>query len=460
MLLAAVLAASLAADLDHIIATAPTLRGAHVGLLVETTDGIPVYAHNADDTLQPASTLKLLVGSAALERLGPAYRFTTTLTRTPLPNGDDALVLHGGGDPLLRRGDLDAAAEAAQKAGVVRAQVTLDESHVAPDEGRAPGWSVDDFLAYYAPVVNGLPFEENVLPLTLEPGPAIGAPPVLELPAPFSPLPRGDGCVPGPTLLTFTMAAQTVAAGQPDTSDVKAGQCGDIVITGGVPLGGPAHVGAAVDQPEALALAYFTDALRRRGILVPASQGPPSNGGTIVWQHESEPLSAMLADMWQPSDNLIAEELLRELDVAANAHPGTIQGGVAIERAWLRSIGVDPATLTIADGSGLSQYNRVTPRALGAILLHDWRSPNHRIALDALPIAGVRGDLRGAMQGSTAAGRVFAKTGSMMHVRGLAGFVDSRSAGTLIFALNVDDWMGTDADMAALRMAIAVRLAQ
>jgi D-alanyl-D-alanine carboxypeptidase/D-alanyl-D-alanine-endopeptidase (penicillin-binding protein 4) len=232
------------------------------------------------------------------------------------------------------------------------------------------------------------------------------------------------------------------------------------VITGGVPLGGPSHVDAAVDQPEALALAYFTDALRRRGITVLDTQAGVPGLGTVVWRHVSEPLSAMLADMWQPSDNLIAEELLRELDVATNAHPGTIEGGAAVERAWLRAIGVDPATLTIADGSGLSQYDRVTPRALAAILLHDWRGPNHRVALDALPVAGVRGDLRGAMQGSTAVGRVFAKTGSMMHVRGLAGFVDARSGGTLIFALNVDDWMGTDADMAALRTAIAVRLAQ
>ena len=460
MLLAAVLAATLAADLDHIIATAPTLRGAHVGLLVETTDGVAVYAHNADDTLQPASTLKLLVGSVALERLGPDYHFTTTLTRAPLPGGGDALVLHGGGDPLLRRAELDAAAAAAQQAGVMRAQIALDQSHVAPDERRAPGWSVDDYLAYYAPVVNGLPFEENVLALTLEPGPAPGTPPVLHLPPPFAPVPRGDGCVPAPTLLTFTMAAETVAAGQPDTSDVNVGLCGDIVITGGVPLGGPAHVDAAVDQPEALALAYFADALRRRGVTVLESQDAASGGGTIVWQHESEPLRAMLADMWQPSDNLIAEELLRELDVAANARPGTIEGGAAVERAWLRSIGVDPRTLTIADGSGLSQYDRVTPRALAAILLHDWRGPNRSIVLDALPIAGVRGDLRGAMQGSTAAGRVFAKTGSMMHVRGLAGFVEGRSNGTLIFALNVDDWTGTDAGMAALRTAIAVRLAQ
>ena len=81
-------------SLDALLA-APTLRGAHVGALVSTTDGQTLYDRGADNTIQPASTLKLLVGSVALDRSGPAYRFATVLTR-----GDgDALILHGGGDP-------------------------------------------------------------------------------------------------------------------------------------------------------------------------------------------------------------------------------------------------------------------------------------------------------------------------------------------------------------------------
>ena len=461
---------ALATTLDRVLA-APTLRAAHTGVLVTSAaDGKTLYARGADDTIQPASTMKLLVGSVALDRLGPGYRFATVLV-----HGDgDALILHGGGDPLLRRADLDAAADAVQRAGILRAQVTLDESHVAPAERRAPGWSLDDVLAYYAPVVNGLPFEENVLPLTLAPAAALALPPVVQLPPPFAPLAVPAGaCRPAPTLLTFTVAARTVAAGRPDTSDVVAGPCGDVIVTGEVPLGPPSHVDAAVDQPEALALAYFTDALRRRGVDVLPSL--PSNGpipgvvdapftaqpsGTLVWRHDGEPLDALLADMWLPSDNLVAEELLREIDVAANGRAGTLEGGAALERTWLRGIGVDPATVTLADGSGLSQYDRFTPRALVAVLLHDWRGPGRAAVLAALPIAGARGDLRGAMRGTPADGHVYAKTGSMSHVRGLAGFVATRTHGTLIFALSIDDWIGTDADLAAVRAAFCSRLAE
>jgi D-alanyl-D-alanine carboxypeptidase/D-alanyl-D-alanine-endopeptidase (penicillin-binding protein 4) len=468
-------AAGLGRDLDRIVATAPTLASAHVGLLVaDAAGGQVLYARNADQAFQSASTLKLVTGSAALERLGPDDRFTTVLTRAPLARGGDALTLRGGGDPLLRSADLDAAADAARGAGVTRAALTLDESHDDPADRRGPGWSFDDALAYYAPVIDGLPLEENVLALTLAPGAAIGDPPALRLPPPFVPLaPPAGSCVAGPTQLTFANRARTVPAGQPDTSDVHAGPCGDIVVTGDVPQGALAHVDVAVDQPDALALRYFTAALRSRGIevLPPAATAGPIPGvvdapysagpaGEVIWQHDGEPLRALLADLWLPSDNLIAELLVRELDVAAASHAGTLAGGVAVEQAWLRSIGVDPATVTIVDGSGLSQYDRMTPRALVAILAHDWLGPYHDIVLDALPVAGLRGDLRNLMAGTPAEGRVYAKTGSMSHVRALAGYVATRRHGTLIFALTIDDWIGSDGDLDAVRAAVCARLAQ
>jgi D-alanyl-D-alanine carboxypeptidase/D-alanyl-D-alanine-endopeptidase (penicillin-binding protein 4) len=453
--------AGLARDLDRIVAAAPTLAAAHVGLLVaNAADGRVLVARNADQAFQTASTLKLLTGSAALERLGPDYRFATTLLRAPLPGGGDVLILHGGGDPLLHYADLDAAADAARAAGVSRAAVMLDESHDDPAGRRGPGWSFDDALAYYAPVIDGLPLEENVLALTLVPAPAVGDPPALQLPPPFQPLALAPGsCVPGPTLLTFTNRARTVAAGLPDTSDVQAGPCGDIVVTGDVPQGALAHVDVAVDQPDALALRYFTQALAARGIAVlpPPAAAPP---GSVIWRHDGEPLRALLADLWLPSDNLIAELLVREIDAVAGTHAGGLEGGIALERAWLQSIGVDPATLTIADGSGLSQYNRMTPRALVAILLHDWQGPYHDSVLDALPIAGERGDLRNLMAGTPAAGRVYAKTGSMSHVRALAGYVATRTHGTVVFALTIDDWIGSDAGLAAVRARLCSRLAE
>jgi D-alanyl-D-alanine carboxypeptidase/D-alanyl-D-alanine-endopeptidase (penicillin-binding protein 4) len=464
---------ALADGLDALLAHAPTLHGAHVGVVVETPAGAPLYLRNPDDTVQPASTFKLLVGSVALDRLGPAYRFTTTLQRVPAgADGREDLVLHGGGDPLFGAADLAAAADAAQRAGLAGpVDLTLDTSHVAPGERRGDGWQIDDMLQDYAMIVNGLPYEHNVLATWLDPAAVLGAPPAIRLTPPFQPQTLApQTCPGGPTALTFTNEARTVAAGADATADVAEGRCGDVVVTGDAPQGGPTSLAVAVDAPEVLAREAFAAALASRGIAVatPAPSSDPIPGvsdipvatvGPTVWEHAGEPLADVLADMWFPSDNLIAEELLHELDAALDRRPGTAAGGAEIERTWLRAAGVDPAALTIADGSGLSQYDRLTPRVLAAILAHDWNGPYRDIVLDALPIAGVRGDLRGFARGTPAEARVFAKTGSMWHVRGLAGYVATRTHGAVVFALSIDDWMGGDADLARVRAAFCSRIA-
>ena len=392
----------------------------------------------------------------------------------PTAAGGTSLVLRGGGDPLLRAADLDAAADAVVQAGLPPpVDLTVDTSHVAPGERNPPGWSLDDILAPYAPVIDGLPFEENRLHVQVAPG-AVGEAPAVTLPPPFQPLdvPVGS-CQAGPTLLTFTVAARTVAAGTESTLDAERGRCGDIVLTGGVPAGAPEKIDVAVEQPETLARMTLVAALERRGIAVTPPEpgaGPiagvvasPYRGepaGTVLWRHDGEPLRDLLADMWFPSNNLIAEMLLRELDVNANHRAGTAAGGIALERAWLRGIGADPSRTTLADGSGLSQYNRITPRILAAILRHDWSGPNRDLVLDDLPVAGRRGTLSGVMRGTPAEGRVFAKDGAMSHIRGLAGYIATRKHGTVLFVLLVDDWLGADPDLERLRAAVCGRLAK
>ena len=64
------------------------------------------------------------------------------------------------------------------------------------------------------------------------------------------------------------------------------------------------------------------------------------------------------------------------------------EGGITYEKTWLQSIGVDPATVTLADGCGMSQYDRITPRDLVAILQHDWNGPHRDLVLDS-PISAI-----------------------------------------------------------------------
>jgi len=463
--------AALKVQLDGLFAKSAGIRGAHVGLYALTTrDGSLLYSRQSDDEFMPASTLKLLVGSASLARLGTGFRFHTEAFVTgTLANGTQSgsLVVRGGGDPFLRIADLEALASAVHAAGInaVAGDVAVDASYF-DRQPYPPGWVWDDFPFYYAVKVSAASFQENVVHVVVNGGARPGDPPTLSTEFPQTLLSQADppstACeqngalliVPG--VLSILPQATTGSGGSDSTVDAARTREGCVAIVGSIPAGGSDTVDAAVPSPEAYLRGATILVLRKHNLYeqqAAENGGPPQGGGEnyigvggepkqTVWTHDSEPLPKLVADMWFPSDNLLAELLLKSLGVARSGAPGTTENGAKFEREWLHSIGVDTHTVTLADGSGLSIYDRITPRDLVAILQADWNGPNRHIVLDALPVAGVRGTLREEFVDTPAAGRAFVKTGSMTHVRGLAGFLQTRRHGSVTFALMVDDWNG------------------
>jgi len=429
---------------------APTLRGAHVGVLaVDTATSAVLYAHNADDDFVPASTFKLIAGSAALDRLGPQYTYDTEVDASgEIDNGKlrGNLYLRGGGDAELQAADLDAAAAAVSAAGVRHVDGSLLGDASRYDAPRyPPGWAIDDLPYGYAAVPGALLLGDGVAHVQVLPGAWVGAPTHLEVAT------RSDA-------FSFENDAVTGAAGSPDTTDLR--RSWDlptlIRVVGSYPLGARASddLEPAVPDPAAYALDVFRQALLRHGVSVGAvGTGTVPANAHPLWTHASEPFARLLADCWQPSDNLLA--LGARSPIAGTFD--TRARGIAAEQQWLGSIGVDPHTLTIADGSGLSAYDRATPRSLVAILQHDWNGPQRTTIEDALPLAGVRGTLEHTFVGTPLAGAVYAKTGSVNHSRLLAGFLQRRDGGTVTFAIMVNDWM--DESPGAAEALDAVRAA-
>jgi len=451
--------AKLDADLDAMLSTAAALHGAHYGVLaVDAASGEALYDHAGNDEFQPASTLKLVVGSAALDELGPGQHYHTEVRS--LGRGR-TLVLAGGGDPTLTAADLDSAARAIAANGQrTYDEVIVDGSHFDgvpyPD-----GWTWDDFGQDYAPIVSALPYQENLVHLHVTPG-TIGGPALVTTSDAAKVLAQSAPCdgahVALPSIESF---ATTGPSGSTDTIDVAPVLDGCPRLIGSIPAGAAEEEIDVSVEPHLYARAAFVKALHAAGIAV-SDDAPPRDytgpGAVVVWQRDSPPLSELLGPrFWIPSDNLFGELLLKELGSAENHAPGTTQSGIVVEKAWLSSIGVDPATVTLADGCGMSQYDRITPRDLVTILQHDWNGPNRQLVLDSLPVGGARGTIEG-IAGTPAAGRVFAKTGSMMHVRGLAGYLAPQQHGAVTFAFNVDDWNGDYSSLAALRAQVLSRI--
>ena len=404
------------------------MRGAQVSAyVVSAQSGAVVYERNADAAMIPASTLKLVVGSAAIDELGSAFAFTTTLA-----TDGTALYLHGGGDPLLRTADFDGAARelAAQR------QTTF--SMLVGDVGAASvlpypdGWQIDDLPYAYAAPPSALSVAENTLTIKLHPA-APGEPATFTVDPQTTAMTILNHVVTGPPKSDDTTEA-TLLWDQPDT----------IVISGTLPADETdGEIDAAMLDPARVTLALATDALARGGIVFAheAHLGATPAGARVLWTHRSQTLPDLLRAMWQPSDNLLAESLLDALADSRDA-------ALARERAWLQSIGVDPATVTLVDGSGLSPYDRITPRDLVAILAHDWNGPNREIVTNALPVAGKSGTLADRFASAPLLANVIAKTGTVSHARALAGYLQTPH-GPLIFALLINNWMDTSPQASA-----------
>jgi D-alanyl-D-alanine carboxypeptidase/D-alanyl-D-alanine-endopeptidase (penicillin-binding protein 4) len=470
---------ALSANLDLALSGAATLRGAHVGVYaIDAHDGRVLFERAQDDLFQPASTLKLVTGSAALDILGEQQRFhTELLLDRSTDGGGDVLVLRGGGDPFLTKADFAAAADAyaATKPAVVHRQLLIDDRRYAP-ASYAPGWTWDDFAYGYAPLVSALPFSENTVHLTVTPAATEGKRAVVAAD------PIGvvgtfvEGCGFGSQLHIVPLAV-TTAAGAENTVDVVRERNGCLDVVGTIGLGtAPTTIDAAVPVPTRFAHDALEREFARNGEAahVEVSSGPDDYAGglaatrpaTVVWSHDSEPLSDTLADMWLPSDNLIAEVLLHELALAPPAPgtlptvgPATFAGGVARETRWLNALGIDASQFALSDGSGMSQYDRITPRALATVLRHDWDGAHRDLVLDDLPISGVRGTLADGFDTSDAAKRVFAKTGSLSRANAIAGYVATTTHGTAIVVFMVDDWAGAHADFSAVRNRVLATLA-
>ena len=122
---------------------------------------------------------------------------------------------------------------------------------------------------------------------------------------------------------------------------------------------------------------------------------------------------------------------------------------------WLASLGLDPSTVFVDNGSGLSRDARASAATIGQLLLMAYRNPLMPEFISSLPLSGVDGTLRRRFEQSPLAGHLHLKTGLLDHVRSIAGYVVARSGRTYVVAMlqnhrNVHQGTGTKVQNALL----------
>jgi D-alanyl-D-alanine carboxypeptidase/D-alanyl-D-alanine-endopeptidase (penicillin-binding protein 4) len=192
---------------------------------------------------------------------------------------------------------------------------------------------------------------------------------------------------------------------------------------------GDVYEGHLALRPALAAAGTFRRQLRLAGIEAGrATVGRAPPGATELAEVRSQPLASVVRDMDQSSDNFTAEMLVKEIG-AEDGDGGTTAAGLAVVMRDLGAAGVPLAGVRMADGSGLSLDDRVTARALSALLLVIWRDPKlEPIVWRALPVAGMSGTLRDRLDSRPTRGAVRAKTGTTDLATALSGYVRRRYA--------------------------------
>ncbi len=370
-------------DLDAIMAASPPDSCLSVAIEGETA-----YERSATTPVVPASTLKLLTATAALAQLGGERRLETRVVGAApvdgVVTGDLALV--GGGDPTLVTDEY----RLVRRIGADQPTTSLDalaDEVVAAGVRRVTGRVVGDESRYDA--VRTVPSWPERYTAQGQSGP-------------LSALTVDDGYVLRP-----------VPPEEPDAARVR---------------------DRSADPPADAARA-LTQRLASRGVVVDgallAGAGPAPAGAVDLAVGRSAKLATLVGQMLLRSDNQIAELLTKELGHLAGP-PGTTAAGTAriVEEAV--ELGVDPAGLTVVDGSGLDPGNRVTCDGL-ATILEATGGPDGALG-PSLPVAGETGTLAARFREPPVAGRMRAKTGSLNGVTSLAGYVALPQEASATFA--------------------------
>jgi serine-type D-Ala-D-Ala carboxypeptidase/endopeptidase (penicillin-binding protein 4) len=329
------------------------------------------------------------------------------------------------------------------------------------------GWSPDYRLASYSAPVGALSLAENLINIRVLPGGAAGAPAQLRT-------------VPATSGLAVHNEVRTVASGATRVRfdhDERG-----IVLSGQIARG---HAGVSrvipVVDPTNFAAAAFRAVMEGRGITVrgavrSVAGNAPSRVGAngrangengaaprVLGVHLSPPMLELANLTNQISHNLYAEALLKTVGRVVIGEGTAAAGARAIQFMLECEAGLDPAALRIADGSGLSRLNQVTPRATVQLLDYMARSEIADDFLSTLPEAAAPGTLRHSLRnrlGLTPAARnLRAKTGTINRVSSLAGYVNSASGERIAFAIFVNETPST-AIAKRIEDAIGVRLAR
>ena len=434
---------------------APELHGTRWGLVVMTMDGRELVSIRPDERFTPASNTKLFTVAAAFHRLGDLTRpdpaMGAAVLIEPREDAPPDVVLVGGGDAMLIDADdcerdcLSDLADMVVVNGFKRVGAIYGDDQLFPHEPWGPGWNQDDLIYRSGAPASALVVNSNEVVLEISPGEKPGDP----VRAAW----REDD-----SYYQIRNEAITVE-GDKDMLRIEVLPDNEIVRLYGT-LGGsvrPQRIPMAANDPATVAAFRFLRLLEERGIEVTGDVSPRHRLLTLADEPKTRgegsasetprgieiarllppPLIDDLRFLNKQSQNLHAEVVLRRLGLIEGG--GSRREGLAVIETMLDEAGADRGTWDLSDGSGMSTYNRVTPRMVARFLRWTSQQPWSEAFRSTLAVGGIDGTLSRRFRDTALQNRIFAKTGTLTGTNALSGFMLSARGQMLIFSAYAND---------------------
>ncbi|WP_446718135.1 D-alanyl-D-alanine carboxypeptidase/D-alanyl-D-alanine endopeptidase [Cupriavidus sp. OTU4054] len=425
--------AALRAGLPANVVTA--LRRANVPLsaasfyVVKVGAPAPRASWNAEQPMNPASTMKVVTTFAGLQLLGPDFRWQTSLYADTQPGVDGSLngniYLRGRGDPKLVPEEMAKLVSSARRAGVnnINGDLVLDRSFFA--DGLDGNGTIDgESTRAYNVNPDALLYAFKTLSFTISPDPASRSVAVSVTPSLAQLRVDNRLALTNGRCGDWRTRANPAIMPQPDGTVVAAfdgsysTDCGEHVINLATLSHSDFIWGGFVAEWQ-LAGGTFTHAPGVRS-------GPVPRNAVLLARHYGEPLGDIVRDINKYSNNVMARQLFLTIgaEIDRGGPASTARSATVIQR-WLQKQGLDLRSLVLDNGSGLSRDERISAYDMARLLQQALASNVGPALLDSLPILGVDGTLRNRLTRANAAGNAYLKTGTLQDVRALAGYVDA-----------------------------------
>jgi serine-type D-Ala-D-Ala carboxypeptidase/endopeptidase (penicillin-binding protein 4) len=392
-----------------------------VAVFVQAVDSnSPAVVHNGSKSLNPASVMKLVTTTAALDMLTPTYRWKTEVYKDGSVNNgvlQGNLIIKGYGDPSFKAQEFWRLLMSLQQLGIkqINGDIVIDKSVFAKRVGERHTFDDETWRAYNAEpsafLVNG----RNTSFKFIATDTGVNVTQEFELPE---------------VQIVNNMKLSQGACGEWRSRfgyTVKPKETGAVVTFSGTfsPACEERYLELSVFDDEKYAFFTFKKLWRELGGTFNGKlkvQATPASAVKVIEQL-SEPLGYVERDINKWSNNLMARQLLLTIAAEKLSLPATEANGEKAVKSWLSAKGMNFKELVIENGSGLSRVERISAEHLGQMLVSAYNSPIMPELMASLPILTLDGTLKKRLADSPAMGRAHLKTGSLDGVSAIAGYV-------------------------------------